>query len=245
MPDGSAELGVEMAHAMARTRADAKAHQDRLDGDFPGWNDARGEAPDEYWRHDARREFFVTAGTVLENAILGYVLLRDHLGDAAWWNDRFESLSPEKTESSKKEFAIMVKWFSFHALAMAVEETLRVIQRADPDRFDSDRPTIASITKAVLEACELAGHADLFRLSRLTRNTIHTNGIYLPDYGGDEDVTVDGQVFEFRVGGRLGWLNEEKIVWFFDRLLSAMDDLVRSDAVSSVASVPRGQAEGA
>ena len=78
--DGWTELGREMAEALIAVRTDAKGYQDRIDEDFPNWKEARLAAPNEYGTHDARREFFVTVGTVLENAILSYVLLRDHLG---------------------------------------------------------------------------------------------------------------------------------------------------------------------
>ena len=173
--------------------------------------------------------------------MLSYVLLRDHLGDAAWWSDRFDSLGEEKLESSRKEFAIMVKWFSFHGVAMAVEETLRAIQRADSDRFKSKRPSIASITEAILDVADLTEHADLFRLTRLTRNTIHTNGIYLPDYGGDEAIEVNGEAHAFTVGKVLAWFTDKKLVWFFGQLLAAMDELIRTQPVSTLAAVPRGQ----
>ena len=236
-----AELGRTMADAFVVVRSDAKGYQDRIDRDFPSWREARKAAPNEYWTHDARREFFVTVGTLLESAILSYVLLRDHLADTAWWSDRFSSLSEAKRESSRMEFAIMVKWFSFHGLAMAVEETLRAIQRADADRFKSKRTTIASITEAVLDVADLTEHADLLKLTRLARNTVHTNGMYIPDYGGDEEIVVDEEAHAFTVGVELTWFTDEKLVWFFSQLLAAMDELLRAPPVSSPAVVARGQ----
>ena len=229
-----------MFEVLVQLRKSAKEHQDQLDQDFPGWRAPRDADPEAYWTHDARRESFATVGTILESAVLSYVLLRDHLGDSEWWEARFEQLSPANMDSSRKEFAIMTKWFSFHSLTMAVEETIRAIQRSAPTQFVSKRPSIRSVTEAVLRTCDLEQHESFFRLLRRARNTIHTNGIYFPDYDDSEAIEVDGEVFEFEIGEPLAWFTEERHCWFFQKVIQVMDDLVRSEAVATLEAVPRG-----
>lgn len=130
--------------------------------------------------------------TLIENAQLSYLLLRDHLTDEVWWQQRLEDVSEDKRRSVLHEYAIMTKWFLLHGLFSVVEETLRSIERAAPDgipvagRFKS----IAKVTTAVLLASNQGKYAELFRLTRLTRNMIHTNGVFLPE--DEQDISLEG-----------------------------------------------------
>ena len=99
-----------------------------LDGDYPEWRRPREEAPDDYWSHDARRECFVTLITLLENAQLSTLFLTHNLQDEEWWEAHMTAVSAEKKTSVRREYEIMVRWFTFHGLAMTVEETLRAVE---------------------------------------------------------------------------------------------------------------------
>lgn len=239
---GWTALAAEMARVCSELRTRVQSVQRELDRDFPGWKELRRDYPDQYWRHDARREFFVTVGTLLEHALLSYVLLRDHLGSRAWWSEKFTAVGDEKMNSAMKEFAVMIKWFSFHGLAMATEEIFRAVQRADPDAFAVEKKTNYQITKKILEVTELEDLEELFTLLRLTRNTIHTNGIYLPDYNGDKEIELDGRVFGFKSGEPLSWFTDPVLPWLIGRVVDALNRVVRSSSVLGLGHVPRGVA---
>ena len=48
--------------------------------------------------------------------------------------------------------------------------------------------SVAKVASAILTACGLQHFEELFRLTRLTRNTIHTNGVFLPEDETDQEV---------------------------------------------------------
>jgi hypothetical protein len=240
------DFGKIMTAHLDQVKQEVFQHKSGIDRDFPAWPARRAEFPDDYLKHEARREFFVTVVTLLENAQLSYVLLRDHLTDDTWWSERLSDVRDDKCNSVLHEYAIMVKWFLLHGLFMAVEETLRAIQRAAPDEFPVPGrfKSIAEVTSAVLGACELQEYDELFHLTRLTRNTIHTNGVFLPEDEADQQVVYADQTFSFTLGKILDWLNDQCAVWFVEELVRAMDKIVRSSKFSRVDYCPRTQVPG-
>ena len=157
--------------------------------------------------------------------------------------ERLGDVSDDKRNSVLHEYAIMVKWFLLHGLFIAVEETLRAIQRAAPDEFPvSGRfKSVAKVTSAILTACGFQDLEELFRLTRLTRNTIHTNGVFLPEDETDQGVEYGGGKFSFKFGKILEWLNDQRAVWFVEELVKAMNQIVRSSKVAQVDYCPRTQ----
>jgi hypothetical protein len=195
----------------------------------------------DFKEHEARREWLVTILITLETARLSYVLLRDHATDDGWWDERFTAVSESKRKSVLDNYAMVTKWAFLHGVFMAVEETLRSIQRAAPGLFPVNRQTISSITSSILNVSDLDDLNELFRLIRLTRNTVHTNGIFLPDYNTDDDsVTYGGQTFEFRYGMGIDWLTDQRAVWFIEQIIEAMAAIIRSETVAGIDYCPRG-----
>lgn len=235
------EFGAIMAQRLDEVKRLAFNQKNSLDDAYPSWKARRAEFGDDYLRHDSRRELFVSIVTIVENAQLSYMLLRDHLTDTSWWAERIESVSEDKRQSVLYEYAVMVKWFLLHGLFGVVEETLRAIQRAASESVPvaGRHKSIAKVTTAVLEAAGCGRFEELFRLVRCTRNTIHTNGVFLPEDGQDLDLGYKGGRFEFVVGAPLEWLDDQRAVWFVRELTTAMADVVESSIVSGIDYCPR------
>ncbi|MDY6857365.1 MAG: hypothetical protein SWO11_22205 [Thermodesulfobacteriota bacterium] len=212
-----------------------------IDSDFPSWKSKREENQGDYLAHDSRRELFVSIVTIIENAQLSYMLLGDHLTDNNWWNQRLEEVSESKKSSVQKEYAIMIKWFVLHSLFSVVEETLRSIQRSSPDVFvvNGRFKSIAKITESILSNSAKTEYQELFKLVRLTRNTIHTNGVFLPENGDNVTINYQEIDFVFNVGGALEWLDDQTAVWFIDAISTAMNSIIRSNVISEIDYCPR------
>ena len=237
------EFGSIMVERLDGVKRVAFAQKTAIDSDFPEWQARRTEHGSDYLRHESRREIFVSVVTLIENAQLSYLLLRDHLTDKVWWQQRLEDVSEDKRRSMLHEYAIMTKWFLLHGLFSVVEETLRSIQRAAPNDIPVAGPfkSFARVTTAVLLASNQGEYAGLFRLGRLTRNTIHTNGAFLPEDEQDVSLEYKGEEFHFEVGKPIEWLDDQRAVWFVVELTTAMSAIVRSEAVRRLDYCPRAQ----
>ena len=214
-----------------------------VDADFPDWKKPREDNPTEYWNHDARREFFVTLLTALENARLSKILLEHDLQNPEWWQQHFDPLSEDKRQSSVREYGTMIRWFSFHLLAMGVEETLRSIDRAEPALFNvpgKGHKKFATIYERALTELGFQKYLDLFALLSLTTNTLHTNGLFAPPNSKERTITYESEDFDFVCGQPLRWLDDQRVLWFYDKMSKIMNLIVRSDKVFDIVQCPRG-----
>ena len=213
-----------------------------LDVDFPDWKRAYDQAASNFLVHDARREFFVTLRVALQNAQLGFVFIRDQLTDRNWWEAQIGGFCQPTVFQALREHALMLKFFSFHAIAMATEETLRAIVRADVSTFALDpvRTPFQAIYDRFLKLTGTQNCRDVFELIRLTRNTIHNNGIYRPQSGANTTVNCGDKTFLFEVDKPLLWMGDEFPTWIADNISGVMEKIVRSSPIKEVPACPRG-----
>lgn len=217
----------------------------RLDSEFASWKEARDRHPADYSQHDARKEILVTLRTVAESDLLNYIFVRDYLTDMPWWKEKLEDVSEEKKVSGVREQVIMTKWFMFHAVAMALEETFRAIVRSGEGTFTvSPVAPYGSVYAHVLKVCGLERFIPLLEVLRLTRNTLHTNGFFFPADNKDREVSYEGEQFVFKVGEPLHWFGEEALLWLLEKARDSVTVIVRTHPISSLGYVPRGKSVG-
>ena len=211
-----------------------------LDRDFPTWKKGRQETP--YPQHDARREVLISIRTIVENALLNYIFIRDYLTEESWWPEKLSEVTMDKKLSGVKEQTIITKWYLFHAVTMTLEETLRSVVRSASITFTvSSTAEFQSILRHALKVANEHQFLPLFEILRLTRNTLHTNGIFFPKNNKDVEITYQAERFAFEVGQELKWLVEEALVWLLERVREAVVTIVRNPIVASIDRVPRGQ----
>ena len=219
-----------------------RTSRESIDNNYPSWKAVYEASPNDYLKHDARREFFVTMRVILQNAQLSYLYMRDQLSDEGWWIKQHGEFRPKAASQALREYALMIKFFTIHALAMATEETLRAIVRSAPKTFTvSPGGSFQSVYRHMLKVVSLQKFSDLFEVIRNTRNTIHTNGIFRPLNGKNVQIIYKGSKFDFEAGKTLSWLQEDFLVWLPIELNEAMISIITSQPVSSIPQCPRSQ----
>lgn len=202
----------------------------------------RYEGSRDYLAHDARREYFVTLQTILQNEQLGFTFIHDQLADENWWVDKAGEFKEAMALQALREYALMINFFSFHATAVATEETCRAIIRADEQLFRvASTAPFQTIYQRLLKVTDCRSYEPLFDLLRLTRNTIHTNGVHRPSNGSDAVVTYGGRTFDFEVGKALAWMGDDFPEWLAKELSLAMQCVVESEIVGRMAACPRSE----
>jgi len=222
-------------------KEDIRAIREGLDQQFPAWKAAYDTNPQDYMAHDARREYFVSLRVILQNAQLGFIYLRDHLTHEDWWRTQVGEFKESVVLQALREHALMVKFFSFHATAVSTEETCRAIVRADPARFGIGASgSFYGIYQRLLKLTACRQYEDLFEVMRLTRNTIHTNGVYRPEKPKKRTIIFAGRTFTFEVGKILAWMGDDFPEWIAKELSLAIQCIVTSRIVGQVPLCPRG-----
>lgn len=211
-----------------------------LDRRFPQWKAGYDANPQDYLNHDARREYFVSLRIILQNVQLGFVFIRDHLTHEDWWHRQIGEFRESAVFQALREHALMIKFFSFHTAAVATEETCRAIVGADQSTFGVDPGgSFHTIYKRLLKLTHCAPSEDLFEVMRLTRNTIHTNGVYRPQSLKNQTVSYGGRTFTFEVGKILAWMGDDFPEWLARELSQAMEAVIKSTLVSKIPACPR------
>jgi hypothetical protein len=114
-----------------------------------------------------------------------------------------------------------VKYAVMHKLFGAIENTFRqLLRKIDPIAANNATSNIGSVFGAL---CSRIGDRpatsdELLKLLRLSRNTIHNNGVYYSETQTDDEVTYDGKTYQFIHGKPISFLN-----WNF--LIDRIDDV--------------------
>lgn len=219
-----------------------KSNLNFIDERFPKWKSKYDENPSEYLNHEARREFFTTVRVILQNHQLSYIYIRDHLTDAEWWQQKVGTVGLQAKNQAIREYALMVKFFNVHAIAMATESTLRAIVRSSENDFSVTEMTgIEKLYNDILEKTELQMFRPLFDLIRLVKNTIHNNGIVYIYGEKDVEIKYKDRSFLFENGKTLDWLQEEFLVWLPEQINEVMFEIITSPLVSNITHCSRGK----
>jgi len=227
---------------MESVKSTVRTTRESLDKDHPSWKSAYEASQNDYLKHDARREFFVTMRVILQNAQLSYLYMRDQLSDEDWWIKQHGKFRSIAAIQALREYALMIKFFTIHALAMTLEETFRAIVRSAPKTFTvSPEGSFQSVYRHMLKVVSLQKFSELFEVIRNTRNTIHTNGIFRPKDGKNVQIIYKGRSFDFEVGRPLIWLQEDFLVWLPTELNEAMINIITSQPVATISKCPRRQ----
>ena len=205
----------------------------------PEWRETRKTYPNDYLRHDARYEYFVTILTALENGQLSYIFQAENLTDKEWYIRHNQNLTNDTIQSVCREHSLMVKWFTIHASAMATEETFRAIVRSDNRRNFDIRPRAgaSAIYDNILSATRKSMYKPLFEIVDSVRNTLHNNGRHS---GPDKIMFYKERKFEFQDGQIIMFLTEECVYWLLKNLIIAMQDIIGHEKISGLSECPRG-----
>lgn len=211
-----------------------------LDKNHPNWK-SYFQSTNDYLKHDARREYFVSVRVILQNAQLSFIFIRDQLTDEKWYIKQINQFNLSAALQALREQALMIKYFTFHSIAMCTEETMRAIVRSDNSNCGVDpKGAFKPIYDKIILITSLQKYLNLFEILRLARNTIHTNGIFSPRNNKNENVSYKNRTFKFEVGNILNWIDDEFPIWIANELNTAMFNIITSSQVSSINYCPRG-----
>ncbi len=215
--------------------------RESIDQQFPAWRVSYDTNPQDYLSHDARREYFISLRVILQNAQLGYIYIRDHLTNENWWRSQIGEFREAVVFQALREQALMLKFYSFHAIAVVTEETCRAIVRAAPNIFGVRwQDPFYRVYSRLLELARCRQYEELFEVMRLTRNTIHTNGVFSPNDRQNQTISYGGRSFLFEVNRTLSWMGDDFPEWLAAEMSVAMQCVVSSPIVSGISQCPRG-----
>jgi hypothetical protein len=185
---------------------------------------------------DARLTGIAHLIRLVDCTLLSFTLMNDNLlpPDNKWW-DSVRTQPLDSFNHSHRSMTVntfnnsFIKFGFLHKLFSTIENTSRLVLRAlDPAAANNATSSIFSVWRELFPrlTAQTANSADLRTLLRLTRNTIHNNGIYVSKQRQDEQVAYKGTIYHFTHMKPINFVN-----WTF--LIERLDD-VRELLVSIV-----------
>jgi len=173
---------------------------------------------------DVRLTAFAHLGGLVDSTLLAFTFIDRHLLplDNIWWeevykppfqpfDDYWRSVNINRLNNSFIKQGFLIKLFS------EVESTFRILLREiDPlaaNKGTASFPSIYQSLKKKLGSFPTDAD-DLLNLLRLSRNTVHNNGLYFHDSRPHDQITYKGATYNFDFGKPIDFVNWE---WLFER----------------------------
>ena len=151
-----------------------------------------------------------------------------------FWKAFFEGVpSPDQMMDHFRELDMMARFAALHGMFSALEADVRtIVSRIDPNACGGGKATFDSIVKWLLvRVASAAQYSDFAEVVRLTRNTIHNNGVHRPTNGQNITIQYKGRVFVFIVDQPIEFAGWDFVAFVGHELLGLLSTLVTDQAI--------------
>jgi len=174
---------------------------------------------------DTRLTAFAHLGGLVDSTKLAFTFMNHQLLplDNPWWDEIYRppfqpfdvyarSVNINRFNNAFIKLGFLIGLFS------EIESTFRILLRQlDPSACNGGKASFPFIFDALKKQLGSfpADSDDLIKLLRLSRNTVHNNGVYFPESGKDDQVVYKSGTYNFVQGKPIDFVNWD---WLFERL---------------------------
>jgi hypothetical protein len=158
----------------------------------------------------------------------------------AFWRTFFVAVpNPAEFTDHFRECEMLIRFAAVHGPFSALESDIRgFVHALDPTAGGGATAQFDGIARWLLaRATTAAPFQDFVELIRLTRNTIHNNGVHRPVNGRDATVKYAGKTYEFRVGQPVDFVDWSFVLFVGHEILRLLKTLSTDASISNLSSV--------
>ncbi len=135
-----------------------------------------------------------------------------------------------------RELDTMNRFSAFHGYFSIYESTIRVLVNIiDPLACNNGKANFNSVLNWLVARTRFnQRYNDFLELLRLTRNTVHHNGVYRPERGGDKVIPYKGGVYEFNIGQPIIFAGWEFMIMLQNDLIEFFLELVEEPVITNI-----------
>jgi len=139
-----------------------------------------------------------------------------------------------------KEYDVFIRLGVSNTICIITEEALRsTVIAIDCKACESGRGSFKCIYEYLFKHIGDSKYRTLFDFHRLIRNTIHTNGIYLPENNKDVDLNLFGMMFKFTVGKKVDFLTMKILLSLISEYNTAFFEIFENEKIKSIDYIKR------
>lgn len=188
-----------------------------------------------FLKDDLRLKFYYAPGNTLVSLFFHMSAIDSTICKKSWWQSRFNKKEPSELDKGAiknfdgfTRFSFLVFFFSH------IETNFRKIINIISPQFDVKRDkSFYSIYTEFFDKTGQSQFKELFHIIRLTRNTLHTNGIYISNSGEDVEYQWKGELYTFRHLKLVEFLTWDKFLYLMEEMFYVLKDTVNNPLVKS------------
>ncbi|MEP6743134.1 MAG: hypothetical protein ABJB61_11595, partial [bacterium] len=172
---------------------------------------------------DVRRTAFAHLANIVSFMTLSFYFINNHLlpPENEWWSKPPQQSLYGSYDVYNRSIAAnsfnnaFSKYTVMHKLFGELESTFRqLLRKLDPSAANNATERITSVFKILCATIgdKPAESNELLKLLRLSRNTIHNNGVFYSKKQTDDEVTYKGKTYQFKHGKPISFVNWEFLI---------------------------------
>jgi hypothetical protein len=156
-----------------------------------------------------------------------------------YWSAYFHAIpNDSELKDFYKELDVLNRFAGFYGQFSIYESRLRHFQvELDKVACEGGLANFDSITNWTLKKLDLKEHLPFCELLRLTRNTIHNNGIYRPIKSQNAEIVFNGKTYNFIVNKPVDFVDWEFLIIISNGLHDLFFDIVNCSLIKEKASI--------
>lgn len=187
---------------------------------------------DLYPERDLRPAFYGLPANIIYSLFLHASSIDDTISQPSWWQ---EKLGITIDVAAVKESASFSKHAYFIFFLARIESLQRKTINLVSTRFiQHKKPNYTDIYKEYLKCLSLTNYIPLFEIAVHTRNTIHTNGIFLSRDGNDVTIEWKGVSFVFKHMQSVNFMSPENLIFIMRELLLSIKEILDTETIKKI-----------
>jgi hypothetical protein len=189
--------------------------------------------------NDIRIKVFHELRNINQSLLANLTFHRSIFPSKDYWSAYFHAIpNDSELKDFYKELDVLNRFAGFYGQFSIYESRLRHFQvELDKVACEGGLANFDSITNWTLKKLDLKEHLPFCELLRLTRNTIHNNGIYRPIKSQNAEIVFNGKTYNFIVNKPVDFVDWEFLIIISNGLHDLFFDIVNCSLIKEKASI--------
>jgi hypothetical protein len=189
--------------------------------------------------NDTRVKVFHELKNINQSLLANLTFQRSIFINSNYWIAYFHSVPNEiDMNNFYREIDVLNRFSGFYGQFSVYESRIRHFQVAiDKNACSGGTATFDSVANWLLKKTNLKNYQSFCELLRLTRNTIHNNGIYRPTNNQNTQIEFNGTTYYFYANRPIDFADWKFLIIVSNNLLDMFYDLVNTNIIKDIESI--------
>ncbi len=184
----------------------------------------------KYGNNDFRVNYIGLTGNIFHSLLLHFTSTTMTISLPEWWKTYYQREPSENDKSAIQELGKLTK-HAFVVFYFSKVETMmrKTINFVSPSFDSSGVKPMKQIYDKYLTVLDLSNDIPLYDITRLLRNSLHINGLFISSSGNNREIIWDGKKYDFKHKKLIDFVTVDFVFYLFKELINASYRVVTSN----------------